>query len=152
MTNHSTLDPDDLTAQDEPKVPKGHDVRALGPSNSSDTGADMVGPGLIDDDALALDRGTTEDSEGGHLWAPGAGGSARDRALAETSDREGTGERITAGKEEDIREGNDIAPDRIVGSKEAGVGGGLDEAEEAQIRSSDDGRAVHTTSRKSRGR
>lgn len=63
MTKQSTLDPDDLPGQDAPKQPKGHDIRSLGPSNSSDTGADMAGPGLIDDDALALDRGTNEDTQ-----------------------------------------------------------------------------------------
>jgi hypothetical protein len=149
MAKHSSLDPDDLTAQDVPKMPKGHDVRSLGPRDSSDTGADLVGPGLIDDDGLDLERGTNEDSEGGHLRAPGAGGSARDRALDETGDREGTGERMTAGKEEDIREGDDIAPDRIVGPEEAGLGGGLDEAEEALARSADDGSAAKPNARKS---
>lgn len=132
MTNHSTLDPDNLPGQNAPKTPKGHDVRSLGPSDSSDTGADLVGPGLIDDEAIALERGTNEDSEGGHLRAAGANASVADLALSDTSDRDGTGERATAGKQPDIRIGNDIAPDRVVGPDEAGLGGGLDEAEEAQ--------------------
>jgi hypothetical protein len=138
MAKHSTLDPDDLPGQDAPKIPKGHDVRSLGPSDSSDTGADMVGPGLIDDDALALNRGTNEDSEGGHLRAPIGSASVVDETLGATSDRDDTGERATAGKEPDIRIGNDIAPDRIVGPKEAGLGSGLDEAEEAREGISDD--------------
>jgi hypothetical protein len=132
VTKPSTLDPDDFPDQDAPKQPKGHDIRSLGPSNSSDTGADMIGPGLIDDDALALDRGTNEDTEGGHLSNPGGSASADQLALDETSDREGTGERTSAGKEPDVRLGGDIAPDRIVGPEEAGLGVGLDEAEEAQ--------------------
>ncbi len=130
MSHQSNLDPDDLPDQDAPKQPKGHDIRSLGPSNSSDTGADMIGPGLIDDDALALDRGTNEDSEGGHLTGEGRA-SVGQLALDDTSDREGTGDRTSAGKEPDIRLGADIAPDRIVGADEAGLGVGLDEAEEA---------------------
>jgi hypothetical protein len=49
----------------------------------------------------------------------------------ENSDRFGTGERFTAGKERDIRLSNDTAPDGIVGPEDAGLGGGLDQAEEA---------------------
>lgn len=131
MARQSTLDPDDLPNQDAPKQPKGHDIRSLGPSNSSDTGADMIGPGLVDDDALALDRGTNEDTEGGHLGTAGSPASVGQLALDDTSDREGTGDRTSAGKEPDIRMGGDIAPDRIVGPEEAGLGSGLDEAEEA---------------------
>jgi hypothetical protein len=130
MANHSNLYPDALTGQN-PRAP-GHDVRSLGPSDSSDTGADMIGPGLVDDDALDLDRGTSEDSEGGHL-KPHGDGSFAQLALDDNSDRGGTGERATAGKEEDIRPDNDIAPDRIVGAEEAGLGYGLDEAEAAQV-------------------
>jgi hypothetical protein len=131
MAKQSTLDPDDFPDQDAPEQPKGRDIRSLGPSNSSDTGADMVGPGLIDDDALALDRGTNEDSEAGHLATAGGSASVGQLALDDTSDREGTGDRTSAGKEPDIRMGGDIAPDRIVGPDEAGLGVGLDEAEEA---------------------
>jgi hypothetical protein len=106
VRKQSTLDPDDLPGQDAPTQPKGHDVRSLGPSNSSDTGADMVGL-----DQVGLD---------------------------DTSDREGTGDRTSAGKEPRIRIGGDIAPDRIVGPDEAGLGSGLDEAEEALAGVSDD--------------
>jgi hypothetical protein len=132
MANQRIPDPDSVMNPDEPQMPPGHDVRSLGPSDSSDTGADMAGPGLIDDDALGLDRGTSEDSEAGHLRASGAGASVGDLGLDETSDRSGTGVRTTAGKEPDVRIGGDIAPDRVVGAEEAGLGGGLDEAEEAQ--------------------
>ena len=45
----STLDPDNFPPKHHRKTPKGHDVRALGPSDSSDTGADMVGQGPLDD-------------------------------------------------------------------------------------------------------
>jgi hypothetical protein len=138
VTQQSNLDPDDLPGQDTPKQPEGHDIRSLGPSDSSDTGADMIGPGLIDDDALALDRGTNEDSEGGHLYSGEGRASVGQLALDDTSDREGTGVRTSAGKEPDIRLGADIAPDRIVGPEEAGLGVGLDEAEEALADSEDE--------------
>ena len=79
------------------KTLKGHDVRALGPSDSSDTGADMAGQGPLDD----------------------------------TSDRNRTGERMTV-RNERMRPGHDIGTDRVVGPEEAGLGDGLDEAEEAE--------------------
>jgi hypothetical protein len=133
MRNRGTRDPDtDLPTGRAPrKTLAGHDVRSLGPSDSSDTGADMLGPGLIDDDLLGLDRGTNEDSEGGRLDAADAGASVGDLGLDDTSDRYGTGEHITAGREPSVVIGGDIGPDRIVGADEAGLGGGLDQAEEA---------------------
>lgn len=81
------------------EVLRGHDVRSLGPSDSSDTGADMVGLGGLDS----------------------------------TSDRQGTGERTDI---EDITSDDadaDLQPSRIVRAEEAGLGGGLDQAEEAQL-------------------
>jgi hypothetical protein len=80
------------------EVLKGHDVRSLGPSDSSDTGADMMG----------LD------------------------GLDSTSDRHGTGERLSVDQEMPGENG-DIRPNRIVRADEAGLGGGLDQAEEAQL-------------------
>jgi hypothetical protein len=80
------------------EILKGHDIRSLGPSDSSDTGADMVGLGGLDS----------------------------------TSDRQGTGERT------DIEGDAEGAPadldfDRVVSARDAGLGGGLDQAEEAQF-------------------
>jgi hypothetical protein len=132
VVNRSTLDPDNLPGHTGRKTFKGHDTRSLGPSDSSDSGSDLAGPGLIDDDVLGLDRGTNEDSEAGHLDTADAGASVGDLGLDDTSDRQGTGERLTAGKEPDVRIGGDIGPDRIVGPEEAGLGGGLDQAEEAR--------------------
>ena len=80
------------------EILKGHDIRSLGPSDSSDTGADMVG---ID-------------------------------GLDSTSDRQGTGERPTVDRELPGEDG-DIRPNRVVRADEAGLGGGLDQAEEAQL-------------------
>jgi hypothetical protein len=133
MTNRHTLDPDKVSARARRSGYKGHDLRSLGPSDSSDSGSDLIGPGQIDDDLLGLDRGTNEDSEGGHLAGSDAGASVGDLGADDTSDRSGTGERLTAGKEPDIRVAGDIAADRIVGPEEAGLGGGLDQAEEAQL-------------------
>ena len=89
------LDAENLRSR---KTPKGHDVRSLGPSDSSDTGADMAGQGPLDD----------------------------------TSDRNGTGERMTVGNER-VRPGHDIDTDRVVDPEEAGLGQGLDEAEESWL-------------------
>jgi hypothetical protein len=80
------------------QVLKGHDIRSLGPSDSSDTGADMMGIGGLDS----------------------------------TSDRQFTGERTTV-EPELIGENDDIRPNRVVRADEAGLGDGLDQAEEAQL-------------------
>ena len=95
----STLDPDSFARQR--KGPKGHDVKSLGPSDSTDSGSDVA-----------------------------SGGTA---GTADTSDRYGTGEHGAADDDENPREGADVATDRIVGAGEAGLGDGLDQAEEAQL-------------------
>jgi hypothetical protein len=51
----------------------------------------------------------------------------------DTSDRAGTGERLSADPGPDVRADADIGFDRIVTAPEAGLGGGLDQAEEAQL-------------------
>ena len=83
-----------VPSQDE--MLRGRDIASLGPSDSSDTGADMMGL----------------------------------RGLDSTSDRQGTGERLDV--EETGDDTAELALDRVVGSREAGLGGGLDQAEEAQ--------------------
>ena len=128
----STLDPDNVPPRRGHKTVKGTDVKSLGPSDSSDSGSDMAGPGLVDDDAVHLDRGTNEDPEGGTVGKIEAGASVGDREMDDTSDKEGTGEHLTAGKEPRMRADADRDTDRIVRSGEAGLGGGLDQAEEAQ--------------------
>ena len=129
----STLDPDNLPVQRPPARPRGHDVRSLGPSDSSDSGSDLAGPGMLDSDTLGLDRGTNEDSEGGRASAVGAGADIGDLDMDENSDRSGTGERMAAGREPNVEPGADIGFDRVVDASEAGLGGGLDQAEEAQL-------------------
>jgi len=140
----STLDPDNFpTDRPRPNLPPGHDTRSLGPSDSSDTGSDMAGPGLIDDDALALDRGTNEDDEAGRDDVANAGNSVGDPDMGDNSDRYGTGDRRTAGKEPSAGDGSDIRADRIIGADEAGLGRGLDQAEEAQLGIRDDDRDAY---------
>ncbi|MEO8936754.1 MAG: hypothetical protein ABI277_10110 [Burkholderiaceae bacterium] len=85
----STLD---LTGEEEPETGLGHGTRALGPSDSSDTGSDVVGgpgmdEGLSDEQTRQMPRSTTQ----------GAGRDLGDYDLDSDSDREGTGERGSAG-------------------------------------------------------
>jgi hypothetical protein len=130
----STLDPDNLPlGKKQQKTAKGHDTKSLGPSDSSDSGSDMAGPGLIDDDQLNLDRGTNEDVEAGKASSADAGPSIGNVNMDSDTDRFGTGEHQTAGKDPRVRPNADVDPDRTVGSTEAGVGTGLDQAEEAQL-------------------
>jgi|SRR5688572_9842127 hypothetical protein len=134
MASSSTLDPDNFPGRRQGKTQKGHDTRSLGPSDSSDSGSDMAGPGLVDDDALGLDRGTNQDREAGRYNVADAGASVGDLGMDDNSDRYGTGEHLTAGKEPDIRVNADRDADRVVGADEAGLGRGLDQAEEANVR------------------
>ena len=58
--------------------------------------------------------------------------------LDSTSDRQGTGERASVEENPDLDAALDIAPDHIVGADEAGLGDGLDQAEEAQLGMTDE--------------
>ena len=49
------------------------------------------------------------------------------------SDDGGTGERITVGRNPQSELHNEAGVDRVVGSRDAGLGGGLDQAEEAEV-------------------
>ena len=111
MAHRGTIDRQNPAAR--PERGSFQDTRSIGPSNSSDSGSDLAGIGRIDDDMLDLD------SDVAHLDA--------------TTDGEGTGERQTAGEDAEVRIGGDIGLDRIVGADDAGLGGGLDQAEEAQL-------------------
>ena len=136
----STLDPDNFpVGRNDRKMPPGHDVRSLGPSDTSDSGSDMAGPGVVegDDDMLDLDRGTNEDSERGQYDAVD-GASVGDIDMDDTSDSSGTGERMAAGREPHIHVSGDIDVDRVVGAGEAGLGQGLDQAEEARLGMTDE--------------
>jgi hypothetical protein len=70
--------------------------------------------------------GPSDSSDGGSDMV-GVGG------LDSTSDRHGTGERASVEGDGDPDSPGDIAPDSIVDADEAGLGGGLDQAEEAQL-------------------
>lgn len=135
----STLDPDNFPVDaSRAKVHKGHDTRSLGPSDSSDSGSDMAGPGQVDDDFVNFDRGTNQDTEAGPDDVADAGASVGDLDMDDNSDRFGTGEHLTAGKDPNIDIDADRDTDRVVGANEAGLGGGLDQAEEAQQGRTDD--------------
>jgi hypothetical protein len=129
----STLDPDAVAAGRRNNPVKGHDTKSLGPSDSSDSGSDMAGPGLVDDDLLGLDRGTNQDIEAGRHNVADAGRDVGDLGMDDNSDRYGTGEHMTAGQEPGVRANADVGFDRVVGADEAGLGRGLDQAEEAQL-------------------
>ena len=144
----STLDPDNIPARRGRKTVKGTDVKSLGPSDTSDSGSDMAGPGQVDDDVLPLDRGTNEDPEGGTVGKIEAGASVGDREMDDNSDAAGTGEHLTAGKEPRGRVNADRDTDRIVNDEEAGLGGGLDQAEEARLGKTDEQLARERKSKK----
>jgi hypothetical protein len=97
MTKPRTIDLDTLIDEAGNEVAAGQGSSAIGPSDSSDTGADTLG----------------EDGDD------------------TTSDRNGTGERVDL--ESDVLPDADLGADRIVGAEEAGLGGGLDQAEEALL-------------------
>jgi len=102
MGSGSTLNPDIVIhARPGEGQPPGHDVRTLGPSDSSDTGSDLIG----------VPMGGRDDT--GDRYGTGEGMSVED----------GTGEPF----------GSEISPDRIVTEAEAGLGAGLDQAEEARL-------------------
>ncbi len=129
----STLDPDNLAPSGHQTGIKGHDIRSLGPSESSDSGSDLAGPGLVNDDILKLDRGTTTDTESGSYDSPDSGASVGDLGMSDNSDRYGTGEHVTAGKDPNVRDNSDIDSDRIVGPEDAGLSGGIASALKAVL-------------------
>lgn len=78
----STLDPDSVPEGRRPKKHlKGHDTKSLGPSDSSDSGSDLAAPG-------------TDERVG-------------DLKMDENSDRHGTGEHMSAGREPRVRKKKD---------------------------------------------
>jgi hypothetical protein len=113
MTGNSTLDPDNFPDPPDRTLGIGHGTGALGPSDTSDSGSDLIGSiGLAGDDNLDLGSGTTSDLE-----ASTAGGTAGpdvgDANLDSDSDSGGTGERAAAGRDAAARDGADIDVDHI---------------------------------------
>ncbi len=87
------------TGESKPAVQKGHGTGSLGPSDSSDTGSDIVGgQGLNRDDGLPFQRGTTSDPDVDGAGAT-AGPDIGDADLDSDSDRYGTGERAAVGRD-----------------------------------------------------
>lgn len=118
MTGSSTLDPDNFPEGPDRSLGKGHGIDALGPSDISDTGSDVVGgPGFADaldpDQILDFDSGTTSDLEASHADGT-AGPDVGDANFSSDSDVGGTGERATAGRDTVSRDGADIDTDQII--------------------------------------
>ena len=87
------------TGEGKDGTQKGHGTRALGPSDSSDTGSDVVGgPGLNRDGGLPLQGGTTSDPDVDRAPTT-AGPDLGDADLDSDTDRHGTGERAAAGRD-----------------------------------------------------
>jgi len=87
------------TGEGKPVTQKGHGTGALGPSDSTDSGSDIVGgPGLNREGGLPLQHGTTSDPD---VDSPPttAGPDLGDPDLDSDSDRFGTGERAAAGRD-----------------------------------------------------
>ena len=117
MTGSSTLDPDNFPESPDRSLGKGHGIDALGPSDISDSGSDVMGgPGfatnLDDDQLLHLDEGTTSDLEASHAGDT-AGPDVGDADFSGDSDMGGTGERAAAGRDTVAKDGADIDTDRI---------------------------------------
>ena len=141
----STLDPDNFPqGSRRDGALKGHDTRSLGPSDSSDSGSDLADPGIIEDGGLGLDRGADRDYESSGLGGENAVADAGDRGLDSDTDRYGTGEHSSAGREPRLRPYADLDTDRVVDASEAGLGGGLDQAEGAILGQTDEKIAAKT--------
>jgi hypothetical protein len=110
----SPLDPSNLSGRPDRSLGRGHGTRALGPSDSSDTGSDLVGaPGLARQvDGFGLDRGNTNESEESFANFT-AGPDVGDANLDSDSDRSGTGETAAASRDTVASDGNDIDTDHI---------------------------------------
>ena len=104
MTGTSTLDPDNFPERPDRSLGKGHGIDALGPSDISDTGSDVVGgPGFAEaldaDQTLDFDHGTTSDMEESHAGGT-AGPDVGDANFSGDSDMGGTGERGAPGRDD----------------------------------------------------
>lgn len=67
------------------------------------------------------------------------------------TDDAGTGERVSAGRDPKSELHNERGVDRVVDSREAGLGGGLDQAEEARLGMTDE-QIAQEEAEKKRGR
>jgi hypothetical protein len=140
----STLDPE---RKQPPAPPKGHGTSSLGPSGSSDSGSDLQGPGLARDAGLEFGTGTTSDLE----RSDGASHDVGDANLDSDSDEGGTGEHATAGRDDDVAEARDIAPDRIIGTELPMPADALDRVVVDDRRADEDSGEVRSPRRGRRG-
>jgi hypothetical protein len=130
----SPLDPSNMSGRRDRSLGRGHGTRALGPSDSSDSGSDLVGaPGLARQvDGFGLDRANTNETEesfAGNTAGPDVG----DANLDGDSDRSGTGETAAAGRDVVASDGSDIDADHIEALPE-----GLEELDEAGLADMED--------------
>lgn len=113
MAGNSTLDPDNFPDPPDRVLGTGHGTGALGPSDSSDSGSDVMGAsGLAGEDGLDLGSGTSSDLEAGSAGGT-AGPDVGDADLDSDTDSGGTGERAAAGRDSVVRDGADIDVDHI---------------------------------------
>ena len=115
MSGISTLDPDNFPVGRDRSLGRGHGTGALGPSDTSDSGSDVVGgSGLAQQDELDLGSGTTSDLDSGTARGT-AGPDLGDANLDSDTDSSGTGERAAAGRDTTAEDGSDIGVDHIIG-------------------------------------
>ncbi len=122
----STLDPENLTAGPDRTVGLGHGTKALGPSDSSDSGSDLQGaPGLAHQLQMDLDTGTTSDPEESTANNT-AGPDVGDADLDSDTDSSGTGERAAAARDTVVPDGADIDVDHIESRKRKDLPGAVE--------------------------
>jgi len=105
------------TGEQRPILDKGRGTKALGPSDTSDTGADVRGgPGMGREErsSVGVSTGSNENVPE-RARTSDAGPDIGDAGLDSETDSSGTGERATAGR--DVDQKTDIKPDRIEGGR-----------------------------------
>ncbi len=110
----SPLDPSNTSGKRDRRLGRGHGTNALGPSDSSDTGADLHGAkGLAGDvDGFGLEHDDTSEDETSTANMT-AGPDVGDANLDSDSDRGGTGEAASEPRDTIAEAGADIAPDHV---------------------------------------
>lgn len=124
------LHPDNFPAGRDRFIGRGHGTGALGPSDSSDSGSDLHGRGLARQvDGFGLEHGPVDDIEESSAH-DSAGPDVGDANLDSDSDRYGTGERASAGRDTVVEAGVDIDADHLEGlPREAGEVAELEDSE-----------------------
>jgi hypothetical protein len=90
-------------------------------------------PDMLDEDGNETLKGHDVGSTGPSDSSDGGSDTVGLGREDDTSDRNGTGERGSVGTDVDVQDCSDIRVDRVVGARQAGLGHGLDQAEEAQL-------------------